>query len=485
MPEPSNHSLSFALVLAVLAAPALVGGCYIYPEQSADRDVAPAPGRPGNPGAPPRPGGYPPDSEPRPDAAIPPDRGADAGSASACPGLPLDRWKELLIVEPSVMTDSRARNDVPDAPWSFRRRLEDLSGARATAGDLAWNWFSHWRWGHTVAAAPGMASAPRVAVTPRPSVDDEILCPWLRLSPANGCTPTCTSCSDRRLDLARAPFRLIAIVNRADLGQGAGACSRDGGELRFIYTALSPHTQMPLPFTIIFEYRVSLPAGQDRRGWAAAWRALGRLPFSPSYNARLDEIVAQGLGAARLQRVQSNEIALGQPLGLPWELRQFVPLAGERGGVSLEPTAPAHTPRLSLDGTSELAGWLAENRGPILEGDNLLPPNMLAGSAILEEADFSWQAPGADPDVLSAFNANTCNGCHGGRADPADLPFQHVGSDPGNTPGSPYYQSPAAGPARVSSYLHDPRGGEDELGRRGRMLEATACEACTSATYPR
>src|SRR6185436_19821988 len=108
-----------------------------------------------------------------------------------------------------------------------------------------------------------------------------------------------------------------------------------------------------------------------------------------------------------------------------------------------------------LDGTRELTAWLADNRLAILDGDNLLPPDMLAGSALLERPDFRWQAPGADPEVLAAFNASTCNGCHGGREDPADLTFAHVAAASG-----PGYE--AARPARVSRYLHDPRGGDDE-----------------------
>jgi hypothetical protein len=451
--------------LAVFAA--LCSGCYIYADPDSDPPWGGSPHEPTAPTAP---------QPPR--APVPPAGPGYPGSPTPpadpiCPGATVDRWKELLIVEPSVVQDSRARNEA-DAPWSFRRRLEDLAGAPA-AGDLAWTWLTSWRWGYTVSAEPGLPTAPRVAVSPRPGIDSELLCPWLRLSPGNACTPTCTSCNDRRLDLARAPFRLIALVNRLDLGQADGACGRDGGQLRFVYTAVDPRTGAALPFTVIFEYQVSLPAGQDRRSLARAWRELGRRPFGPDFNARLDAVVARAMRAASLHRLQTNEVALGAP----WEMRQFVPLAPERGGVVLEPTAVAHTPRLSLDGTPELASYLAQNRLAILEGDNLLRPDMLAGSALMDRPDFRWQAPGADPEVLDAFNANTCNGCHGGRRDDGDLPFQHIGlSGPaGASASGPYYPA-ASGPARVSRYLHDPAGHEDELTRRARQLEETACGRC-------
>ncbi len=467
---------------AALLLPALlVAGCYIYASDTpAEPGYGPPQADPGYPSSPawPAPPAQPPRAGRRPDGGPSPDRGAMPGADPTCPGPTVDRWKELLIVDATVVGDRRAASDQPDAPWSFRRHLDDLAG-RSAAADLAWTWLSQWRWGYTVTTAPGIPEAPRAVVTPRPSVDDQLICPWLRLSPANGCTPTCTSCSDRRLDLARAPFRLLAIANRADLGQAAGPCGRDGGELRFIYTALSPATMAPLPFTVIFEYRVALPPGQDRRTWAGAWRALGQLPFGPDFNARLDALVAQGLRGASLKSVRTNEVALGQPLGLPWELRQFVPLAGARGGVSLEATAPPHTPRLSLDGTPELAAWLRDNRLAILDGDNRLPPDMLAGSALLERADFRWQAPGVEPAVMDAFNAATCNGCHGGRSDADDLPFAHVAAA-----GGAYYEGSRPGPARVSRYLHDPQGGDDELGRRALLLEATACGSCPGYPAP-
>ena len=262
------------------------------------------------------------------------------------------------------------------------------------------------------------------------------------------------------------------MVNRQDLATGS-PCSRDGGELRFIYTAVNPRTGAPLPFTVSFEYRVALAGAETRQRWAAGWRALGQLAFGPEFTARLDVLVTEGLRQATLHRVQTNEVALGEPLGLPWELRQFVPVTGERGGLTLEPIAASHTPRLSLDGTAELGRWLQQNAGAIVAGDNLLPPDMLAGGAPVPRPDFRWQAPGADPAVLAAFNRNSCSGCHGG-AGPGELAFQHVAPPTGYGAG--------AGPARVSRFLHQPSGAPDELGRRARLLEAAACEAC--AAYP-
>ncbi len=469
---PSPLRLSLGL-LAALAA-----GCYVESDESPDdhafdRSCPTFPG--GSPGG--RPGGDPSGAPPpvpeggRDAGAAEAGRGPDAGVA--CSTAPVDRWKELLVVDPSVVGDGRARNDAPDAPWSFRRRLEEIAGRPDHAADLAQAWLAEWRTATDVSIAAGAPGAPRVTVTPRPSVDAVLVCPWLRRTPGNGCTSGCGSCTNRRLDLAQAPFRLVAIVNRLDLGAEATPCGRDGGELRLVYTAVAPETGAAIPFTVIFEYQVTLPKGQDRRALAQAWRTLGALPFGPTYNAKLAELLAQGLAHGALRRVQTNEIALGDPLGLPWELRQFVPVPLNGGGARLEPTAVPHTPRLALNDSAELARWLGDNRRAILAGDNLLPADLLAGSAVLPAAGFLWRAPGAEPAVAEAFNRNTCNGCHGGRGEADELPFQHVA--PAADAGSYYVGTP--GPARVSRWLHDPAR-EDELDRRAAVLQATACGSC-------
>src|SRR5438477_575478 len=74
-------------------------------------------------------------------------------------------------------------------------------------------------------------------------------------------------------------------------------------------------------------------------------------------------------------------------------------------------------------------------------------------------------APTAPPS-----NRNTSNGCHGGRTDSADLPFQHVAPPTTMT----YYGSSGGGSpvtARLSRFLNDP-GHDDELARRERQLAA-------------
>ncbi len=98
-------------------------------------------------------------------------------------------------------------------------------------------------------------------------------------------------------NLANAPFRLLAIVYRPDLG----VVDRDGtirsaGEARFVFTALDlskvrPLDEAPpLPFTVIFEYGLRASDRDGVKAWAERWHRLGGMAFGADYNAALQAI---------------------------------------------------------------------------------------------------------------------------------------------------------------------------------------------------
>jgi hypothetical protein len=206
-----------------------------------------------------------------------PDDGASRPAPpAACPNVAVARFKELLIVDPSVVRDSRADNGAADRPWSFRARMEALAGDATATGPLVDAWLDQWKTLQAVpvSVAPGAA---QLAVTPRSGVDEALRCPWLQRSPSNGCTDACDACRSQRLDMAAAPFRLLAIVNRTDLATG-GACGDDGGELRFVYGAVAPDGVTTLPLTVSSNIRSRLPATSrcvfgPRRGTSSALRS--------------------------------------------------------------------------------------------------------------------------------------------------------------------------------------------------------------------
>src|SRR5262249_36642294 len=108
-----------------------------------------------------------------------------------------DRFKALVIVDDAVTSDPRARNDA-DGPWSFRHAALRLSPN--DPGALVLAWLNAWE-------------PERVD-----EIDQRVTCPWLHRTASNACDPTCGACAHRELDLAAAPFRLVAIANRMDLG---------------------------------------------------------------------------------------------------------------------------------------------------------------------------------------------------------------------------------------------------------------------------
>jgi hypothetical protein len=404
---------------------------------------------------------------------------------AGCPSLTVSRFNELIFVDPLVTNDARADNQAAYRPWSFRQRLEALvPGSADGASALVGAWLDQWSTLTSVPESTDPAAA-LVSIQPRPAAGDTFVCPWLRTSPQTGCDSSCTSCNNRRVDLSRAPFRLLAIVNRADLAAGNGAasavaCGSSGGEMRFIYGAADPQTNGVLPFTVVFEYGITLQSGETLRDWAAVWHALAALPVSsPNFNAQLDAVLAQGLVRATLRRVLTNEVAFGLADGDPWEMRQFVPQLTDAGTMRLVEVAMNGTPRLTLAGSTELGQWIDANSATVLAGQNALPVTMLAASAPIPSADFAWQTSATDAATATAFNQNTCNGCHGGRTDPTDVPFQHVAppatmSYYGGGPGAP-------SAARLSHFLNNP-GHDDELGRRERLLAGYLCSSCGGGT---
>jgi hypothetical protein len=494
----SSHGIACTLTLTVAASVVMAGsGCYLVVDKSPS---APVPGDQCSActgGGGPTPmsfgsGGY---SGPfgtgfggggvggqagGPDAPLTP----VVSPPTTCPLTSVARFNDLLIVDPQVTNDSRANNQMDYHPWSFRQRLEGLvPDSPDGAGALASAWLDQWSSLTSVPTSTDLA-ATTVSIQPRPAAEQTFLCPWLARSPDTGCDFSCTTCSSRRVDLTQAPFKLLAIANRVDVAAtgttaGAVACGAGGGELRFIYGAADPQTMDVLPFTVVFEYTLTLRPGETLRDWAAAWYALDKLSLgSQAYNAQLDTVVAQGLARATLARVRTNEVAFGAADGDPWEMRQFVPQLTDAGTTHLVEVAVTGTPRLTLASSPDLGQWIDANAAAVLAGQNLLPASMLAASAPIPTPDFSWHTTATDPATAAAFNQNTCNGCHGGRTDSTDVPFQHVAppaavSNYGGNPGAPQA-------AQLSHFLNNP-GHADELGRRETVLAGLLCASCTAA----
>jgi hypothetical protein len=257
----------------------------------------------------------------------------------------------------------------------------------------------------------GTFSTPQVingfTVQPRPGMKSIIVDPWPR--------------KDGQLDLERAPLRLLGIVNRIDLRH---LDKGNAGEGRFVFGFLDSSGFFPLQATLILEYALPATTEADVLAWAAAWHALGALPFpSEEYNAALAAITARFVahgafpsrpGGSALNTLRTNEIDLGQT-GI-WELREFT----MDGTGILRPDTIKLTPdRPSFDRTPALAAFINANEAAILKEEHDVPA-LLDGKAFVAGAVFNdlstWDAPGINnPEARHKFALNTCNGCHSGQ----------------------------------------------------------------------
>ncbi|MCA1828464.1 MAG: hypothetical protein LC689_16190 [Myxococcales bacterium] len=304
------------------------------------------------------------------DAGVALDGGTDAGVVQ----LPaIDPYRELVIVDSSVVLDARASNGA-DGAWSFRRTIEQLTPAGMTPSRVAENWLRSFR----VSDVAGRS------VDDRPGADG-LLSAWPRAA-------------DGSLDLSRAPFRLIAIASRLDL------ISSPNGEGRLVYGLVDPATGDPGLMSVAFEYALpSLGTANDRQAWAARWHALAARPFGGDYNAALQALTDAFAKPVALAQVRTNEASFGSP----WELREWK-LASD----GLRPAWTAQNPDQSLDGSEALAQFIVDHAQDVKAGRADLPKEMLAGTALETGAWRFPDDPRIDESLRHAFAMQTCNGCH-------------------------------------------------------------------------
>jgi hypothetical protein len=388
--------------------------------------------------------------------------------------------KELLITD-SIVT-SKLQSNPMDGPLSFRHVVESAARNPVEAGNMVLAWLQSWETNQGDAAA-------------RPSVDSVLLCPWLKMS-GSGCNDDCSQCVDKRLELAVAPFRLLAVVNRPDLATQSSDCTSTGTEARLVFTAVVPDpavtepidSAVPLPFTIIFEYAAPAHTTADLVEWEKSWHALGALDWGPQYDAALTALTERFVTPrGLLQRVRTNEIAFGKPLGLPWELREFAPIT-QNGAMRLVPARLATTPRMDENGSQALGTWVSDHNVAVLAGNAPIDPTMRGYAADMPAPDFQWTMPGVSESQRTAFSSSTCNGCHGGNRPSDALQFQHIAPqttapyyDSNGSPSSPNAPPPAATitGVSVSSYLRDSEG-HGEVERRAAVLLSLLTQTCTT-----
>jgi hypothetical protein len=369
-------------------------------------------------------------------------------------------WDEtLFITNPAVVQDpSRTWDPCTGAGtqggvWTFAHFIREMSiGSGKTPEQFATDWLSMWLNNYPVNGD---------IVTARTTMFSQVILPWATASGVSASLVT-DSTGHRSvvlsapLNLDIAPFRLLAIVNRIDLGDtvsgpsgySGGVTSRPttAGELRFIFNVVQPSpwgggTEGSCgrkQFTTIFEYGVPRTGCSSVVNWAQQWTSLATLGgFTPAYLNQLqsmtESVVLHGSAPARgnqnaIDQIRTNEVALGLAMGVTtWELREFT-LNDENPATGLSPPSNGelrpHTVALTPDDGTLGAGGSDPTINAFV--NTSIPPctvppvpysfmghNFLGGNALIPPP--SWKATSVLPTLLCArhnFSLNTCNGCH-------------------------------------------------------------------------
>lgn len=245
-----------------------------------------------------------------------------------------------------------------------------------------------------------------------------------------------------QLDMKKAPFKLVAIVNRVDLRANTVYGGGSAGEGRFIFALMNGCT--PTRFLVIFEYGIRKNSCMSTKAWGKQWFDLKNNPVgSNAYNQALEAITLQfteaGTNPAQtpnhssLNQLRTNEIALGSI----WELREFKlsPFTGH-----LFEDTVKQTPDGSFNNTQTLADYANPNATLIVQDKHVVPDDFLGnaflgGNALVPFPPnlFFWDGPAPHPSAAITgppqanlrhhLSLNTCNGCHGGET---HATFTHV-----------------------------------------------------------
>ncbi len=354
--------------------------------------------------------------------------------------------KSLIINNPSVVGDPTRTWDPctstgnPNGVWTFKHLMTEMANTAAPAPAFTERWLRQWLTTQTVNGRPVPARA-RMAT--------QILNTWPRLATGE-------------LDLNRSPFKLVAIVNRLDLGRGTGGPygSSGAGELRFVFSAMNSTTCVrPYEgFLVIFEYGVPQNQCLQVKSWARAWAGLSSLTLgSATYNTQLQSLTQQVVlrnmapgkpNGSAINQVRTNEIMLTTPWWEMREFRLFSTAANPRNFTTS--AAPGHlsehvtvrTPFDPFNNTSTITNFLTTHNAAILNGTHDVPldygttTNFLGAFPQMPTNAFYWNAPNLStvPNGALArhkFSLNTCNGCHAGET---RTDFTHVGVTGGLSP---------------------------------------------------
>ena len=357
---------------------------------------------------------------------------------------------DLKVVEDSTRTwNYCAQKGNVNGPWTFGTLMRQLASKDPThiasdtaVSDFIKNWLNNWAITQVINGD---------TVEARTLVNTIILDPWLTKS-KNAGSP------EGQLNMKFAPFRLLAIVNRFDLRDGAldGIPGSPCGEGRFIFCAIRTNCSNARRMTVIFEYGIHKPSTCDsQKAWAQQWMNLKNFTIgSKTYNRALQNITDQfskcgtnpsNPNQSSLDVLRTNELSLS-PSPHRWEFRQFN-LDSATGNLREEALkqipADKFNRQVANNDVKVMVDYINKNKTAIINQTNVVPltwngvPFSAGASRVLfspvGEPPNVYHWDGTDSSNASTFitnnnarfffSLNACSGCHAGETQTA---FTHV-----------------------------------------------------------
>lgn len=354
----------------------------------------------------------------------------------------------LRVVEDSTRTwNSCSQKGNAKGPWTFGTLMRQLASkdpaniaSDAAVSSFVKNWLNTWAKTHVI---NGDTVEARTLVS-------NILNPWLNQSKSAG-SPA------GQLDMRFAPFKLIAIINRFDLRDGAlnGIPGSPCGEARLVFCLIKNDCSRALQMTVIFEYGINKPATcSAQKAWAQQWVDLKNFAIGSSeYNVALQNITDQftlcGSNPSKpnqssLDQLRTNEVTLS-PNPKIWELREFFlnPNGVLREKTVEQTPADKYNAKTINDDVKRMVDYVARNQTAIISEKNVVPltwngvPFLGGSSHILDSPTgappkiYHWDGTNSSSastfirsnNARFFFSFNTCSGCHGGET---QTHFTHV-----------------------------------------------------------
>jgi hypothetical protein len=389
------------------------------------------------------------------------------------------RFKQnsLVVTDPSVINDpSRTYNPctntgTPGGAWTFGKLMKEMANQTLTGikpEDFVLNWMNTWKTDQTVNGD---------VISARPAIQSKVIDVWQTLSGGAGAP----------LDVNKAPFKLLAIVNRFDLRTSGSYGGGNAGEGRFVF-CVTDQNCLPIErpnFLIIFEYGVNKTTCSQIHEYAQQWAnlaslTLGSAPYNNALQVVTDQFTLAGTDPAKpnqnsLDQLRTNEQALTP--GFPfWELREFHldPTSHQLFNVTVK-----REPQVSFNGITSIptpgviafGKFVNDNEETIIADNMDFPDNLnvsgsphsfIAGHALTENPNvFHWDAiiaagPGHihNDTARMHISLNACSGCHGGETNNGN--FFNIGFNVGTIILSPFLTGMEGSVGMPPTFTSDP-----------------------------